>query len=152
MVIPAARRPGTCLQALLAGAVRLSGAQIGGQLDCRGASLRNDSGPALAAASLAVGQAMFLANGFTAIGGGDAVVIDLTGAIVGGAFVLDPARLEHQAYFGGRLTVDGLTYAGLPQLISLQDWLRLLRDGTTEIDLGTAEQIALTTTERLTLN
>ena len=42
------------------GAVRLVGAHIGGQLDCNGASLRNDSGPALIADSLQVDQDMFL--------------------------------------------------------------------------------------------
>ena len=45
------------------GAVRLAGARIGGQLDCTGASLRNDSGPALHANSLQVGQAMLLPAG-----------------------------------------------------------------------------------------
>ena len=77
------------------GAVRLVGAHIGGQLDCTGASLRNDSGPALNASSLQVDQDMFLRGGFTATGGGDGVAVDLTGARVGGTLVFDPARLEH---------------------------------------------------------
>ena len=74
------------------GAVRLIGAHIGGQLDCDGASLRNDSGPALVADSLQVGQDMFLSGGFTATGGGDDVAVDLTGTRVGGTLVFDPAR------------------------------------------------------------
>ena len=45
------------------GAVRLIGAHIGGQLDCTGADLRNDSGPALVADGLQVGQDMYLAAG-----------------------------------------------------------------------------------------
>ena len=45
------------------GAVRLLGAHIGGQLDCTGASLRNDSGPALVADGLQVGQACSSAAG-----------------------------------------------------------------------------------------
>ena len=53
------------------GAVRLSGAHIGGQLDCAGAELRNDSGPALAADGLQVGQDMYLSGGFTATGSGE---------------------------------------------------------------------------------
>ena len=36
------------------GAVRLVGARIGGSLDCSGAALRNDSGPALFADGLQV--------------------------------------------------------------------------------------------------
>ena len=44
-------------------AVRLSGAHIGGSLECDGAGLRNDSGSALAAYSLQVGQGMYLTSG-----------------------------------------------------------------------------------------
>ena len=74
------------------GAVRLLGAHIGGQLDCTGASLGNDSGPALFADGLQVGQAMFLTGGFTATGGGADVAVDLTGTRVGGALLFDLAR------------------------------------------------------------
>ena len=100
------------------------------QLDCAGAELRNDSGPALVADSLQVGQDMYLTGGFTATGGGDDVAVDLTGARVGGTLVFDPARLEHAADPHRRLAVDGLTYAGVPERISARDWLDLLRDGT----------------------
>ena len=54
------------------------------QLDCAGASLRNDSGPALAADGLQVDQAMFLRGGFTATGGGESGAVRLTGAHIGG--------------------------------------------------------------------
>ena len=53
------------------GAVDLHGAHIGGNLVCDGASLRNDSGPALFADGLQVGQDMFLREGFTATGAGE---------------------------------------------------------------------------------
>ena len=66
------------------GAVRLLGAHIGGQLDCDGASLRNDSGPALIADGLQVGQGMFLRGGFTATGAGDDGAVRLVGAHIGG--------------------------------------------------------------------
>ena len=100
------------------GAVHPRGAHIGGQLDCSGAELRNDSGLALAADSLQVDQALFFTNGFIATGGGADVVVDLTVARVSGALVFDPARLEHAADPHRRLAVDGLTYAGVPQRIS----------------------------------
>jgi hypothetical protein len=111
-------------------AIALTGARIGGSLDCTGAALRNDSGPALIAGGLQAGQDIYLAGGFTATGGGADVTIDLTGAQVGGTLAFDPVRLEHAADPHRRLAVDGLTYAGVPQPISAQDWLRLLRDGT----------------------
>jgi hypothetical protein len=66
------------------GAVRLPGAKIGGQLDCAGAQLRNDSGPALSAGGLQVDQDVYLTGGFTAASGrGDGAVI-LVGAHIGG--------------------------------------------------------------------
>ena len=110
------------------GAVNLISAHIGGQLWCEGASLRNDSGPALHANSLQVDQAMLLRGGFTATGAG--VAVDLTAVRVGGTLEFDPERLEHATDSRGRLAVDGLTYAGVPAPISAQDWLRLLREGT----------------------
>ena len=113
------------------GAIHLTGAHIGGDLDCTGATLRNDSGPALIAyGGLQVGQGMHLTGGFTATGGGADVAVDLTGAQVGGTLLFDPARLEHAADPHRRLAVDGLTYAGVPQQISARDWLDLLHDGT----------------------
>ena len=132
------------------GAVRLLGAHIGGNLECDGATLRNDSGPALDAEGLQVGQAMFLRDGFTAAGAGDDddddddddVAVDLTGARVGGTLVFDPARLEHATDPHGRLEVDGLTYAGVPEQISAGDWLDLLRYGTRSYAAQPYQQLA----------
>jgi hypothetical protein len=93
--------------------------------------LCNDSGPALVAyRGLQIVQDMSLTGGFTAIGGGADVAVDLTGAQVGGTLAVAPARLEHMADPHRRLAVDGLTYAGVPQQISAPDWLDLLRNGT----------------------
>jgi hypothetical protein len=112
-------------------AITLTGARIGGHLDCTGATLRNDSGPALVADGLQAGQDMYLTGGFTATGGGADAAVDLKGAQVGGTLAFDhPARLEHTADPHRRLAVDGLTYAGVPQPIPAQAWLDLLRDGT----------------------
>ncbi|MEU1598295.1 hypothetical protein ABZ468_37125 [Streptomyces sp. NPDC005708] len=65
------------------GAIWLVGSRIGGQVDCSGASLRNNSGPALVAQDLHAGPLLLLASvdtstGFRATGGGHGVVIDLT--------------------------------------------------------------------------
>jgi len=122
------------------GAVRLLGARIGGELDCRNAGLHNDSGPALNAYSLEVGQNMFLSSGFQATGAGRGQVIDLTGARVGGRLSFDPARLEHfdSRY---RLAVDGLTYVGAPTPFARQ-WLGLLRNGTPDYAGQPYQQLA----------
>jgi hypothetical protein len=112
------------------GAVRLTSAHISGSLECEGANLRNDSGPALSAQMLEVGQSTHLGGGFTATGAGEThSVVDLRGARVGVLF-FDPARLEHAADPHLRFAVEELTYAGVPQRISAQKWLDLLRDGT----------------------
>jgi hypothetical protein len=112
------------------GAVRLARAHIGGQLDCTGAELRNDSGPALNAESLQVGQDIFLRGGFTATGGGDRAAVNLTATRIGGALLFAPKRLEHKADSHRLLDVDELTYAGVPGPISPEGWRELLRDGT----------------------
>jgi len=52
------------------GAVNLLGAHVSGALGCIEAELRNDSGPALIADSLEVGQDMYLTSEFAATGGG----------------------------------------------------------------------------------
>jgi len=112
------------------GAVFLRSAHIGARFDCAQAKLHNCSGPALNAYGMQVDQDMFFTAGFTAIGGGPGVAVDLTAARVGGALVFAPQELMHMADSHQRLALDGLTYAGVPREISAQDWLRLLRDAT----------------------
>jgi hypothetical protein len=110
------------------GAVRLAGAHLG-HLDCTGATIRNDTGPALVADGLQVDRDVFL-HGFKAVGGGSDVTLRLPQARIGGVLMFAPARLEHTANPQARLAPDGLTYTGLPLEISSRDWLRLLREGT----------------------
>ena len=66
------------------GAVRLTNVHIGGRLDCSGAELRNDSGPALSADRLQVDQSLFLRRGFTATGSGERGAVSVTNAHIGG--------------------------------------------------------------------
>jgi hypothetical protein len=112
------------------GAVRLTRAHIGGQLDCTKAGLHNKSGSALLAYGLQVDEAILLHDGFTAIAGGDGVAVDLTAVRVSGMLVIDPKRLGHVTNPHRRLVVDGLTYVGVPRQVTAGDWLDLLRDGT----------------------
>jgi hypothetical protein len=113
------------------GAVWLVGAHLGGQLDCSGATTRNDSGPALYAESLRVDQDVYLSGGFEAIGAGSSdVTLNLQKVRIGGELQFAPARLEHTADPQARLALDGLTYAGLPISPPDWDWLDLLREAT----------------------
>jgi hypothetical protein len=111
------------------GAVNLVGARIGGYFVCTG-KLHNESGAALMAQRLQVDQNMHLRESFVAIGADEQMAVDLKGARVGGAFVFDPARLEHEDDSHQRLEVNGLTYADVPDIISPQHWRELLRHGT----------------------
>jgi len=88
---------------------RLAGAHIGGNLECDGASLHNDSGPALVAYGLQVGQGMLLRGGFTATGTGGVGAVRLTGAHIGGSLECDGAALRNDsgpALSGDALRVD----------------------------------------------
>ena len=73
-----------------AGAVRLPGAEITGQLNCRGARLtgQNQDGKALDASGMKVGGDVFLEREFTAAG-----AISLNSAHVGGSVSLRPTTL-----------------------------------------------------------
>ena len=124
------------------GAVRLPNAHIGGNLDCTGARLGNDSGPALSADNLQVGQDMYLTGGFTATGGGADVAVDLTGTRVGGALLFDLSGLKHATDSDRLVAVDGLTYAGVPEPASARDWVRLLRHGTRSYAAQPYQQLA----------
>ena len=88
------------------GAVSLIDAHIGGNLICSGANLRNDFGPALNAEVLQVGQALFLRDGFTAIGSGDNGAVNLLSAHIGGYLDCTGADLRND-------TGDGLNAYGL---------------------------------------
>ena len=112
------------------GAVDLRNAHISGMLNCSGARLRNNSGPALNATGLQANQGMLLVAGFTADGAGAGATVDLTDAHVGGTFLFNPARLTHATHSQARLAVDGLTYAGVPEPITARDWLQMLRGAT----------------------
>jgi hypothetical protein len=124
------------------GAVCLLGAHIGGQILFEGAKLRNDSGPALDAESLQVGEHLFL-RWFTASGGGDKAAVNLKGAQVSGTFQFAPERpVEHKDDAHRRLAVDGLTYTGVPGRISAEAWRELLREGTPGFAAQPYQQLA----------
>ena len=88
------------------GAVRLLGARIDGHLDCTGASLSNDKGPALTADGLEVRLGMFLRGGFTATGARKRGAVLLRGARIGRHLVCSGASLCNDT--GPALVANGL--------------------------------------------
>jgi hypothetical protein len=88
------------------GAVRLRSAHVGGSLDCTGASLHNNSGPALDASSLEVGQGMYLRSEFIATGTGEPGAVNLAGAHIGGSLHCEGADLHNES--GPSLAADSL--------------------------------------------
>ena len=85
--------------------IDLLSARIGAGFDCSGATVSNDSGPALFADGLQVGQAIFL-RGFTASGTGEMGAVRLLGADAGITFECDGATLSNKS--GPALLADGL--------------------------------------------
>ncbi|MFF1608209.1 hypothetical protein ACFVYA_10550 [Amycolatopsis sp. NPDC058278] len=88
------------------GTVRLLGAQIGGQLNFRGATLSNESGPALNADGMRVGDGVFLLGGFKATGTGRSSTVRLLGAQIGGQLNFHGATLINKS--GPALSADGV--------------------------------------------
>jgi hypothetical protein len=125
------------------GAVRLTGAHIGGNLDCAGATLFNDGGPALLAYGVQVAQDIYLTKEFAAIGAGDKrAVVDLRAARVGGTFYYKPKRVKHNVDPRKLLAVDGLTYSGVPETNPPHKWQNLLRYDTPRYSAQPYQQIA----------
>jgi hypothetical protein len=89
-----------------AGALRLPGAHIGGQLGCANVKIHNESGPALFADSLQVDQSVFLSEGFEAIGTGNNGAVRLLGAHIGGQLNCPGAKIHNKA--GPALDAEGL--------------------------------------------
>jgi hypothetical protein len=129
------------------GAVRLSGARIGGQLDCSGATIHNLSGSALKADALQVDFDVVLGAGFTADGVGKLGVMRLFGARIGGVLHCSGAMVDSRSGPHHRWSLDGLTYTGLPTHPfgkGREGWLDLFRTATPAYAAQPYQQLALT--------
>lgn len=89
------------------GAIRLLGARVGGQLDCSGATIVNETGPGLVADSIQVGTNILLRNGFSARGGDGGGAVRLVGAHVGGTLEINDASAINDG--GSALVFEQLT-------------------------------------------
>ncbi len=89
------------------GAVCLAGASVTGQLSLRGSTLVNESGPALVADLVTIGDGARLDQDFSAEGEGEAGAVRLPEAGIGGDLMLNGARLTNHT--GPALLADGLT-------------------------------------------
>lgn len=98
-----------------AGAVRMVGARVGGQVYFGGADLHNATGSALIADRLTVGQNMRLCDGFKAVGTGRGGAVRLLGAHIGGQLICTGARIRNRtgpAFEADRIAVDGDAFLG----------------------------------------
>lgn len=109
--------------------VRLFSAHLG-QLEFAGATIRNDSGPALNAHGMRVERSAMFDHGFVAAGSGGSPTIALSDVHIGDTLTFDPSRLTNRTKDQPTLAVRGLVYRGLPVGCSLETWLALLRDAT----------------------
>ena len=88
------------------GAVCLAGASVTGQLSLRGTTLVNESGPALLADLITIGDGARLDQDFSAEGEGEAGALRLPEARIGGDLRLNGARLTNHT--GPALLADGV--------------------------------------------
>lgn len=93
-----------------AGAVRLPGAHISGQLVMRGARLTNEAGPALFADGIRVGGGAFLDGTFVASGHGALGAVRLINADIARALTMSDATLTNEA--GPALNADNVRVRG----------------------------------------
>jgi hypothetical protein len=107
------------------GAVRLVGAHVGG-LWGNGASIRNDSGPALDADGLRVDRNILLASGFEAVGHGHGGAVTLRGSKIAGQLALSGASLRNHS--GPALVADSVQVA---QSMFLDDGFTAIGSGDT---------------------
>jgi hypothetical protein len=122
------------------GALRLNSSQIY-RLDCTGATLHTETGPALRAPGLQVTRDMSL-SGVTTTGSGTGPVVDLRQAQIGGSLRIGGIELTHTTNPQARLAIDGLTYTGLPVGMDPAEWLHLLRDATATYAAQPYQQLA----------
>ena len=95
------------------GAVRLSAGRSGDQLSLDGATLSNDSGPALFADHLTVGHNADFTDGFTTSGAGGDGAVRLIGSQIGGVLNFRGATVTNvsgPALIADSVTVDGHLY------------------------------------------
>jgi hypothetical protein len=95
-----------------AGAVRLSGAHIAGQLSCRGALFTgaNRNGDALVADRLKVGGSIFLDQGFNAAGTVQLAGADITGQLFCSGAKLTGTDVDGNALVGDLMGVSGSVF------------------------------------------
>lgn len=127
------------------GAVRLSGAHIGRQLDCSGATITNPSGPALHGERLQVDGDVVLNAGFAADGDGELGSMRLSGAHIGGQLDCSSAIVTSKSDPLHRWTLDGLTYPRLPldpPGKGTAGWLDLLQSATPSYAAQPYQQLA----------
>ncbi|MCW4464218.1 hypothetical protein OK351_01670 [Glutamicibacter sp. MNS18] len=95
-----------------AGAVRLLGARIGGQLSLRDAHLANPDGPALSANGISIARDLFMDGTFAAVGR-----VGLVGASVKGRLVVSAKAARAATHRpSNNWEVDGLGYSGSPPM------------------------------------
>jgi hypothetical protein len=92
------------------GTICLMGAHVGVELECRGAILRNPSGPALLADGIRVDRVVFLNDGFRAEGEGAGGVVRLLSGRIAGRLNCRGGHLTNPT--GPALVADGLRTDG----------------------------------------
>ncbi|MEV3856447.1 hypothetical protein AB0J38_19235 [Streptomyces sp. NPDC050095] len=125
--------------------VRLYGARIQARLLLGEAVLRNDRGPALSCFNMRARDSLRMSRDFRAIGrteeDGDCTV-DFGNFRVDGDLVWDVRGIQDTGRVRGRVSLDGMTYSGIPGGMDVQAMLALIRDGSSVYAAQPYQQLA----------
>ena len=128
-----------------AGAIKLRGGHIGGPLSFRGATMTNESGPALVADVLTVEQNAYFDEGLTVVGHGPSGAVRLSGVVIKGRLSIDISHVRSLSTTTHQLVVDGMIYRDLAGT-SWDAWLELLATATPAYAAQPYRQLAAITT------
>ncbi|MFI7209391.1 hypothetical protein [Micromonospora aurantiaca (nom. illeg.)] len=124
------------------GAIRMAGARVAAVVDFRGAALLNESGPALVADWLTAEQGLSLGHGFVAKGAGEKGVVSLVGGRIRLQWGVHLAQIRNTTRPGALLSLDQLTYDGIPVGMPFNDLLTMVRHRMTTYSPQPYQQLA----------
>ncbi|MBO1335079.1 hypothetical protein [Streptomyces sp. VRA16 Mangrove soil] len=128
--------------------VRLYGARIRARLLLGEAELHNDRGPALSCFNAQARDSLRIFEGFRAVGRTDqtdqedACTIDFGNFRVDGDLVMNLNGVRNVGRDTSRVSLDGMTYSGIPRGLDVHGMLTLIRDGSTVYAAQPYQQLA----------
>ncbi|NEB77107.1 hypothetical protein G3I40_18040 [Streptomyces sp. SID14478] len=129
----------------LRSAVRLYGARIQARLLLGEAVLENDRGPALSCFNMRARDSLRISADFRALGhatDSQDCTVDFGNFRVDGDLAMDVRGIRNPSGAKGRVSLDGMTYSGIPGGMDVHRMLALIRDGSSVYAAQPYQQLA----------